>query len=138
MRTRTTEPGGGLRPPSGGRRAPGGALLPASPQDGLRGRSPRSNAAEDGRGLVPVRVQPRARRNEVIGEADGSLRVRVTAAAEGGKANRAVIALLAAAFGVAPSRVELVRGATSREKLFRIEGRPLTLPSLQRGEGGRT
>ncbi len=34
--------GGGFRPPSDGRRAPGGALLPASPQGRLRGRSPRS------------------------------------------------------------------------------------------------
>jgi oxygen-independent coproporphyrinogen III oxidase len=40
------DPGEGLRPPSGGRRMPDGMLLPASPQDGLRGRSPRSDAAE--------------------------------------------------------------------------------------------
>ena len=84
-----------------------------------------------------MRVQPRARRDEVVELAGGVLRVRVTAAPEGGEANRAVIALLAEAFGVAPSRVELMRGATSREKLFRIEGRPLTLPSPRRGEGGR-
>jgi uncharacterized protein (TIGR00251 family) len=86
--------------------------------------------------LLEVRVQPKARRNEIVAQPDGSFRVRVTAAPEGGEANRAVIVLLAEAFGVAPSRVELVRGATSRDKLFRIE-RPLTLPSLQRGEGGR-
>lgn len=49
------------------------------------------------------------------------LRVRVTAAPEGGEANRAVTALLAEALGVAPSRIALVRGATSRDKLFRIE-----------------
>jgi hypothetical protein len=39
-------PGGGLRPPSGGRSAPRGALLPASPQDRSRGRRPRSKAAK--------------------------------------------------------------------------------------------
>jgi uncharacterized protein (TIGR00251 family) len=89
----------------------------------LRGRSPRSSAAEDGSELVSVRVQPRARRNEVMEQQDGSLRVRVTAAPEAGEANRAVIALLAEVFDVAPSRVELVRGATSRDKLFRIERR---------------
>ncbi len=87
--------------------------------------------------LLQVRVQPKARRNEVVEQADGVFRVRVTAAPEGGEANRAVIALLAEALGVAPSRVALVRGATSRDKLFRIERRPLTLPSPQRGEGGR-
>jgi len=88
--------------------------------------------------LLEVRVQPRARRNEVVGQVGGVLRVRVTAAPEGGEANRAVIGLLADALGVAPSRIELVRGATSRDKLFRIERRPLTMPSPQRGEGLRT
>lgn len=68
-----------------------------------------------------VRVQPKARRNEIVEQADGVFRVRVTAAPADGAANRAVIALLAEAFGVAPSRVALVRGATSRDKQFRIE-----------------
>jgi uncharacterized protein YggU (UPF0235/DUF167 family) len=84
-----------------------------------------------------VRVQPRARRNEVVEQAGGVLRVRVTAAPEGGEANRAVIALLADALGVAPSRIALVRGAASRDKLFRIERGSLTLPSPRRGEGDR-
>jgi uncharacterized protein YggU (UPF0235/DUF167 family) len=67
-----------------------------------------------------VRVQPRARRAEIAAQPDGTFRVRVTAAPEGGEANRAVIALLAGALDVAPSRVELVRGAASRDKLFRV------------------
>jgi uncharacterized protein (TIGR00251 family) len=66
-----------------------------------------------------VRVQPRARRNEIL-RAGGGWRIRVTAAPEGGEANRAVVVLLAEAFGVAPSRIELVRGAASRDKLFRV------------------
>jgi len=86
---------------------------------------------------VEVRVQARARRNEVVEQADGSWRVRVTAAPEGGAANRAVIALLAEALDIAPSRLALVRGVTSRDKLFRVERRPLTLPSPRRGEGDR-
>jgi uncharacterized protein YggU (UPF0235/DUF167 family) len=72
-----------------------------------------------------------------VAQADGAFRVRVTAAPEGGEANRAVIALLADALGVAPSRIALVRGAASRDKLFRIERGPLTLPSPRRGEGAR-
>ena len=87
----------------------------------MRGRSPRSKRTETSGELVEVRVQPRARRNEVVEQAGAGLRVRVTAAPADGEANRAVIALLAEAFGVAPSRVTLVRGATSRDKLFRIE-----------------
>jgi uncharacterized protein YggU (UPF0235/DUF167 family) len=86
---------------------------------------------------LEVRVQPRARRNEVVVQPDGVFRVRVTAAPEGGEANRAVTLLLAEALGVPPSRIALVRGATSRDKLFRIERRPLTLPSPQRGDGVR-
>ena len=82
-------------------------------------------------------MQARARRNEVVAQADGVFRVRVTAAPEGGEANRAVIALLAEALGVAPSRIALVRGAASRDKLFRIERGSLTLPSPRRGAGDR-
>jgi hypothetical protein len=46
--------GGGLRPPSDGRRAPKGALLPASPRDRSRGRSPRS------KGTKPTRRRTRS------------------------------------------------------------------------------
>lgn len=87
--------------------------------------------------MLEVRVQARARRNEVVEKADGVLRVRVTAAPEGGAANRAVLALLAEALGVARSRIVLVRGAASRDKLFRIDRGPLTLPSPRGGEGLR-
>ena len=128
MRARETKLGGGLRPPS---------EPPPKNQNGLRGRSPRSKRTSPEPELLEVRVQPRARRNEVVEQAGGVLRVRVTAAPEGGEANRAVIALLAEALGVAPSRIALVRGATSRDKLFRVERRPLTLPSPRRGEGVR-
>jgi len=68
-----------------------------------------------------VRVQPKARRNEIVEQPDGSFRARVTAAPEDGAANRAVVALLAEALDVAPSRLALVRGAASRDKLFRVE-----------------
>jgi hypothetical protein len=48
------------------------------------------------------------------------LRVRVMAAPVDGAANRAVIGLLAETLRIAPSRIELVRGATSRNKVFRV------------------
>jgi uncharacterized protein (TIGR00251 family) len=68
-----------------------------------------------------VRVTPRASRDEIAGERDGTLLVRVTAPPEGGKANKAVCKVIAKALRVAPSRVSVVRGAGSREKLLRIE-----------------
>jgi uncharacterized protein (TIGR00251 family) len=69
-----------------------------------------------------VRVTPRAARNQIAGERDGVLLVRVTAPPEAGKANVAVCKLIAKALRVAPSRVTVARGGGSREKLLRIEG----------------
>jgi hypothetical protein len=70
--------------------------------------------------LLHVRVQPKARANAVKGWHGAALRVSVTAAPEDGKANRAVLALLAETFDVAPSSISLVRGAASRDKWFRL------------------
>ncbi len=67
-----------------------------------------------------VRVQPKARR-EAVEIVEGRIRVATTAAPEGGKANKAVAKLLARALGVAPSRLTLLRGETSRDKLFRLD-----------------
>ncbi len=50
------------------------------------------------------------------------LRVRVTAPPEAGRANEALIAVLAAALGIAKSRVRIVRGHTARTKQVEIEG----------------
>ncbi|MDA7429500.1 DUF167 domain-containing protein [Primorskyibacter aestuariivivens] len=69
---------------------------------------------------ILVRVTPRAGRNAVVRDADGKITVRVTAPPEDGKANAAVQKLLAKSLGLAKSRLRLVRGATSRDKLFRI------------------
>ena len=70
--------------------------------------------------LLHVRVQPKARANAVKGWHGAALRVSVTAAPEDGKANRAVIDLLAETFDIAPSSINLVRGAGSRDKWFRL------------------
>ena len=69
-----------------------------------------------------VRVIPRAGRDEVAGERDGVLLVRVTAPPEGGKANAATCKVIARALGIAPSRVTVARGAGSRQKSLRVEG----------------
>ena len=73
-------------------------------------------------GRLAVRVHPRARRDEIAGERGGSLLVRVTAPPVEGKANVAVCRLLARKLGVAPGRVAVVRGASSRDKLVEIDG----------------
>jgi uncharacterized protein (TIGR00251 family) len=69
-----------------------------------------------------IRLQPRARRDEVVGERAGAIVVRVTAPPVDGRANAALCAFVARAANVAPSRVTVVRGQTSRDKLVRVEG----------------
>ncbi len=80
---------------------------------------------------VAVKVQPKARRpglHGAVGAADGQrLRICVTEAAEGGRANRAACATLADALGLAPSAVRLALGATSREKTLHVAGDPTVL-----------
>lgn len=78
-------------------------------------------ALVDAEGRLAVKVTPGAREQSVT-LADGAVQVKVRAPADKGAANEAVIALLAEALGVPPSRITLLRGATSRQKLFRVEG----------------
>jgi uncharacterized protein len=69
-----------------------------------------------------VRLQPRARREEVVGERAGAVVIRVTAPPVDGKANAALCAFVARAAGVPPSRVSVVRGHGSRDKVVRVDG----------------
>jgi uncharacterized protein len=72
-------------------------------------------------GRIAVRVQPRARRDEIAGERDGVVLVRVTAPPVEGKANDAVRKLIAKRLRIAPSRVSVARGSSSRDKLIEVE-----------------
>jgi hypothetical protein len=81
---------------------------------------------------IRLRVQPRARRNRVDGlvaDADGgvALKVAVTEAPEDGKANAAVIALLAKAWGHPKSALTVVAGAADRRKIIHLQGDPARL-----------
>ncbi len=76
-------------------------------------------ALADAEGRLAVRVTPGAR-TETLELSEGKILARVRAKPEDGKANAAVLALLGAALDVAPSRLQLLRGATSREKLVRL------------------
>lgn len=70
---------------------------------------------------VTVRVVPRSPRTAVEAAPEG-LRVRVRSAPERGRATEEARRALADALGVAPSAVRLVSGATSRTKVFEVEG----------------
>ncbi len=71
---------------------------------------------------LEVRVQPRAKRNALEAVEGQALKAYVTAPPEGGKANEALVALLARALGVAKGRVRIVRGHHGRNKMVTIEG----------------
>lgn len=67
-----------------------------------------------------VRVTPRARRNTVTKASDGTIKVHVTAPPEDGRANEAVVEAIAEWLGVKRRQVEIVTGATSRNKVVRV------------------
>ena len=77
----------------------------------------------DGTTRIAVRVTPRAARARLEVGPDGGLHAHVTVPPADGKANAAVLRLLAEHLGVAPSRLRLVRGARSRDKLFALDER---------------
>lgn len=76
-------------------------------------------ALADAEGRLVLRVTPGAR-VETVELGEGLVQIKVRAKPEGGKANEAVLELLAQALGVATSRLQLLRGATGRDKQVRI------------------
>lgn len=71
---------------------------------------------------ISTRLKPNSRhREEVVSNDDGSLIVYTKAPAIEGRANAAAAKLLAKHFGVAPSKIKLVRGAISKYKVFEID-----------------
>ena len=70
---------------------------------------------------ISAKIKPNSRhREEVVANDDGSLVVYTKAPAIERRANLAAVKLVAKYYGVAPSRVKLVRGAVSRNKMFEI------------------
>jgi hypothetical protein len=78
-----------------------------------------SHLAQSG-ACFAVRVTPNARRAGVE-EGEGGIRISVTEPPEAGKATEAARAALAKSLGVAKTRLALLRGVTSRDKLFRLD-----------------
>jgi uncharacterized protein (TIGR00251 family) len=75
----------------------------------------------EGSVLIDVKVIPRAGKSEIAGfMSDGSLKARVAAVPEKGKANEELRDLLSGYFGVAKNKVEVVLGQTSQHKRVRV------------------
>ncbi len=73
-------------------------------------------------GRIAVRLRPGGRGDALLGIEDGVLRARVSAPPLEGRANKALRKLIAARVGVPYSRVSVVRGEKSRDKLIAIAG----------------
>lgn len=71
---------------------------------------------------IAVRLHPRASATEIVGERDGVLIVRVSAPPLDGRANDALCRLIAKRVRVGVRSVSVIRGASSREKVVRVEG----------------
>ena len=69
---------------------------------------------------ISVRVIPGGRSNEVVELGEGAYKVKVTTVPEKGKANASVQKLLARHIGVSKSKLILVKGETSQDKIFEI------------------
>jgi uncharacterized protein (TIGR00251 family) len=82
------------------------------------------------RGIVlPIKAHAGAKRNGIAGEHAGLLKVSVTQAPEKGKANDAILEVIAEALGLKRSQIELLSGSTSSQKKFLI--RDITRETLE-------
>ncbi len=72
--------------------------------------------------VLPVKAQPGGRKNAIRGEQNGALKVSVTQMAEKGKANTALVEVLAKLLELKRSQIELISGDTQSQKRFLIRG----------------
>jgi hypothetical protein len=71
---------------------------------------------------VNVKVVPGAKADRVVGRYGDGIKIQVSAPPEGGKANAAVVRVLAHALGVKPSHVQVLRGHGNPRKVVGIDG----------------
>ena len=72
--------------------------------------------------VLSVKAQPRASRNEVVGLVGYDLKIRITAPPVENAANEAILDFLATTLSLPPRQISLLRGKSSRQKLFLIQG----------------
>ncbi len=76
---------------------------------------------KNGQQIITVRVQPKSRQQQLIQISEIEFKARLISAPDKGKANAELLAILADYFGLAPSRLRIIRGETSRTKLIEIK-----------------
>ncbi|MEQ8200826.1 MAG: DUF167 domain-containing protein [Syntrophomonadaceae bacterium] len=81
------------------------------------------NLSESGAGVrLEVKVQPRSSSNQIVGEQNGALKIKLTAPPVDGEANSALIDFLSARLKIPRKDISLVKGDTSRHKIIEIAG----------------
>jgi uncharacterized protein (TIGR00251 family) len=73
---------------------------------------------------LDIRVLPRSSRNEIVEKQGNIYRIKLTAPAIEGKANKALITLLSKRLGLPKAKIQLISGERSRTKTIRIQGLP--------------
>lgn len=81
--------------------------------------------------IIQIRLQPRARCDEIAGPQGDRLKIRITAPPVDGKANAHLLKFLAQSFQVGKNQVRLLSGATSRDKRVTIESPARLLPGME-------
>jgi hypothetical protein len=79
---------------------------------------------------LQVHVQPGVRKNQVVGEHGGCLKLKIAAPAVDNKANKCLVGFVAELWGVAQRQVSLVRGEGSRQKTVAVCGAGSKFPAL--------
>ncbi|MEY2399879.1 MAG: uncharacterized protein QOJ00_3053 [Actinomycetota bacterium] len=99
---------------------------------------------DDGSAVLRLHVQPGAGKTAIVGRHGDAMKIRVAAPPEGGRANDAVVALIAQTFDVKLASVSLISGESSRAKRVQIDGvaqveveRLLELAMAHAREGGK-
>ena len=71
---------------------------------------------------LSIKVVPSSRKNRIVGKYGDAIKIQVSAPPEGGKANDAVLALLAQALGLRPHQLTITRGHTQPRKTIQVDG----------------
>lgn len=72
--------------------------------------------------LLHLKIQPNASRSGIAGQHGQRLKIRLQSPPQDGKANQELLRFLSKALSISKSRIELIRGQTSRDKTIRITG----------------
>ena len=84
---------------------------------------------------IAIKAVPGAARNEIVGPLGDRLKIRVAVPPEGGKANKAICALIAKALIVKSSQVSVLTGKSSAQKTIEVEGMTAALATEKLGIG---